>query len=201
MTAFRAGERHGVRTRCPKALAQAATLASQRESGTLIAHSGDGKGKSSAAFGLAARALGHGMRVGVVQFIRGNAESGEAIFFRRQPGVTWHVMGERLTGKAQGDVADADMALSAWEQAAALLSDPDVGVVILDELNVVLQYGHLDASAVLRDISARPPMQHVIVTGRGVRQELVDAADTVTDMRLVKHAFSAGIRAMPGVEY
>lgn len=191
----------GLRTACPKAAARAQMIAAQRESGVFIVHSGDGKGKSTAAFGLLARALGHGMRAGVVQFSGAGTETGEAAFFRHQPGVIWHTLATAGECAPEGGAGKAGLVLRAWERAVALLRDPAIGVVILDELNIALRDGFLDAAAVLQHIAARPPMQHVVVTGRAALPQLVDAADTVTDMGLVKHGFSAGIRAMPGVEY
>lgn len=163
--------------------------------------SGNGKGKSTAAFGLAARALGHEMRIAVIQFIQGYADTGEARFFRGQPGVDWYVMGEETTAEIRSPHENMACARSAWERARRFLSDETIGLVILDELNAVLNHGDLDADTVLRDIAARPSLQHVIVTGRSALPVVIDAADTVTHMRLTKHAFDAGIRAMPGMEF
>ena len=175
--------------------------AGQVERGVLVVNTGNGKGKSSAGFGVVARALGHGMKVGVVQFIKGRSDTGEEAFFRRQSDVQWHVMGEGFTWETQDRARDVATAEAGWAQARALLSDPAIGLVVLDELNIALKYGYLDAHAVLADIAARPPMQHVIVTGRAAPPELIEAADTVTDMTLVKHAFKAGVKAMPGLEW
>ena len=175
--------------------------AAQAERGVLLVNTGNGKGKSSAGFGLVARALGHGMKVGVVQFIKGRSDTGEEAFFRTQPGVTWHVMGEGFTWETQDRARDVATAEAAWAVAREMLQNPEVGLVVLDELNIALKYQYLDVDRVLADLRARPPMQHVVVTGRGAPPALVEAADTVTDMTPVKHAFAAGVKAMPGMEW
>ncbi len=168
--------------------------------GVVVVNTGNGKGKSSAAFGMVARALGHGMRVGVVQFIKGSFSTGEETFFRRFPEVSYHVMGEGYTWETQDRERDIATAGHAWEQALAFLTDPAFDLVVLDEINIALKMGYLDVQAVLAALRARPPMQHVVLTGRGARQEIIDYADTVTEMRDVKHAFRAGIQAQAGVE-
>ena len=194
-------QRHEARMKRKKDVVDQSIAAAQVERGVLVVNTGNGKGKSSAGFGVVARALGHGMKVGVVQFIKGRSDTGEEAFFRRQPDVQWHVMGEGFTWETQDRARDVATAEAGWAQARALLSDPAIGLVVLDELNIALKYGYLDVHAVLADIAARPPMQHVIVTGRAAPPELIDAADTVTDMTLVKHAFKAGVKAMPGLEW
>lgn len=194
-------QRHEARMKRKKDVVDRSIAAAQVERGVLVVNTGNGKGKSSAGFGVVARALGHGMKVGVVQFIKGRSDTGEEAFFRRQPDVQWHVMGEGFTWETQDRARDVATAEAGWAQARALLSDPAIGLVVLDELNIALKYGYLDVHAVLADIAARPPMQHVIVTGRAAPPELIEAADTVTDMTLVKHAFKAGVKAMPGLEW
>lgn len=171
------------------------------EKGLLIVVTGPGKGKTTAAFGMALRAIGHGMQVGVVQFIKGRSDTGEEAFFRTQPGVRWHVMGEGFTWETQDRARDVASAEAAWALAREMLQNPEVGLVVLDELNIALKYQYLDVERVLADLRARPPMQHVVVTGRGAPPALVEAADTVTDMTPVKHAFAAGVKAMPGMEW
>ncbi|NMG30114.1 cob(I)yrinic acid a,c-diamide adenosyltransferase [Aromatoleum evansii] len=193
--------RHAERMQRKKAVVDEKIAAAQIERGVLLVNTGNGKGKSSAAFGVVARALGHGMQVGVVQFIKGRSDTGEEAFFRRQPGVVWHVMGEGFTWDTQDRARDVAAAEAAWEQARTLLRDPAIGLVVLDELNIALKYRYLDVNTVVADLHARPGHQHVIVTGRAAPPELVEAADTVTDMGLVKHAFAAGVRAMPGLEF
>ena len=148
-----------------------------------------------------ARALGHGLSAGVVQFVKGRSDTGEEAFFRRQPGVSWHVMGDGFTWDTQNRAADIASAQEGWAQARAFLRDPSVGIVILDELNIVLKYAYLDLAEVIADIQARPAHQHVVVTGRAAPDALIDVADTVTDMGATKHAFKAGIAAQPGVEF
>lgn len=193
--------RHNERMARKKAVVDEKIAAAQVERGVLLVNTGNGKGKSSAGFGLVARALGHGMQVGVVQFIKGRSDTGEEAFYRRQPGVAWHVSGEGFTWETQDRARDVATAEAAWEVARGLLRDPAIGLVVLDELNIALKYRYLDVDKVIADLRARPPMQHVVVTGRAAPAELVDAADTVTDMTVVKHAFAAGVKAMPGLEW
>ena len=193
--------RHAERMQRKKAVVDEKIAAAQNERGVLLVNTGNGKGKSSAAFGVVARALGHGMKVGVVQFIKGRSDTREEAFFRRQPDVVWHVMGEGFTWDTQDRARDVATAEAAWEQARALLRDPAIGLVVLDELNIALKYRYLEGETVVADLRARPAHQHVIVTGRAAPPELIEAADTVTDMGLVKHAFAAGVKAMPGLEF
>lgn len=193
--------RHNARMVRKKDVVDDRIAAAQAERGVLLVNTGNGKGKSSAGFGLVARALGHGMRVGVVQFIKGRSDTGEEAFFRTQPGVSWHVMGEGFTWETQDRARDVAAAEAAWAVAREMLQNPGFGLVVLDELNIALKYQYLDVDRVIADLHARPPMQHVVVTGRGAPPALVEAADTVTDMTPVKHAFAAGVKAMPGMEW
>ena len=194
--------RHNARMVRKKDVVDDRIAAAQAERGVLLVNTGNGKGKSSAGFGLVARALGHGMRVGVVQFIKGRRDNGEQLFFKRFPDeVRYHVMGEGFTWETQDRQRDIAKAREAWAVAAELLSDPEIGLVVLDELNIALKYGYLELAPVLADIESRPLLQHVVVTGRGAPPALVEAADTVTDMTPVKHAFAAGVKAMPGMEW
>lgn len=194
--------RHGVRMQRKKAVVDAGIAAAQIERGVLVVNTGNGKGKSSSGFGMVARALGHGMRVGIVQFIKGAIPTGEERFFRRFPDeVVFHVMGEGYTWETQDRSRDIAKAEAAWEQARELLRDPSIGLVLLDELNIALKSHYLDIAVVLADLAARVPNQHVVVTGRGAPPELIAAADTVTDMALVKHAYAAGVKAQPGIEW
>ncbi|PTU75978.1 cob(I)yrinic acid a,c-diamide adenosyltransferase [Pseudomonas mangrovi] len=194
--------RHAARMQRKKALIDQKIAEAQDEYGLLLVHSGNGKGKSSSAFGMLARALGHGMRCGVVQFIKGAASTGEETFFRRFPDeVSYHVMGEGFTWETQDRQRDIAKASEAWAVARQLLSDESIGLVILDELNIALKHGYLQLEPVLADIQARPLNQHVVVTGRGAPAALIEAADTVTEMTLVKHAFKAGVKAQKGVEF
>ena len=194
--------RHKARMQRKKAVIDEKIAEAQDEYGLLLVHTGNGKGKSSSAFGMVARALGHGMKVGVVQFIKGAASTGEENFFRRFPDeVRYHVMGEGFTWEIQDRQRDIAKAREAWAVAAELLGDPEIGLVVLDELNIALKYGYLDLDPVLADIESRPMLQHVVVTGRGAPPKLIEAADTVTEMSLVKHAFKAGVKAQKGVEF
>ena len=176
---------------------EAATVAR----GVLVVHTGNGKGKSTAAFGVLARALGHGQRAAVVQFVKGRSDTGEEAFFRRQTGVTWHTGGEGFTWETQNKARDAAAAQAAWAVACQHLADPAINLVILDEFTYAFKYQWLDLDAVCAALRARPPMQHVIITGRGAPPALRELADTVSDIGMEKHAFQAGIQAMPGLEW
>jgi cob(I)alamin adenosyltransferase len=195
-------ERHRVRMERKKAIIDAKIAAADKAIGIIIVNNGNGKGKSSSGLGMVMRAMGHGMKVGVVQFIKGALETGEEKFLRRFPDeVQFHAMGEGYTWNTQNRERDIEKALLAWEQAKIFLSDPAIGLVLLDELNIALKYRYLDVDVVIADLLARPVMQHVVVTGRGAPQELIDIADTVTEMAVVKHAFKAGIGAQAGTEW
>lgn len=184
--------------------AQDAEVASKTiaEKGLLIVHTGAGKGKSTAAFGLALRALGYGWRVGVVQFIKGAWESGERRALERFADlVECHAMGEGFTWETQDRARDVAAAGRAWDKACAMLDDPDVRLVVLDELNIALRYDYLPLDEVLARLGARRVDQHVIVTGRNAKPEMIAAADLVTDMTPVKHHFAAGVKAQQGIEF
>jgi cob(I)alamin adenosyltransferase len=173
----------------------------QEERGVLVINTGNGKGKSSSAFGVVARALGHGLKVGVVQFVKGRSDTGEEAFFRQQPNVAWHVGGEGFTWETQDKERDAKAAQAAWEIACSHLDNPEIGLVVLDEMTYAFKYNWLDLDAVITKLLGRPQMQHVIITGRGAPQALRDAADTVSEIGNEKHAFQSGIKAMPGLEF
>jgi len=192
---------HEQRMQKKKAVIDEKIAAAQEQRGVLVVNTGNGKGKSSAAFGVVARALGHGLKVGVVQFVKGRSDTGEEAFFRRQPGVVWHVGGEGYTWETQDKERDARAAQAAWEVASGHLADPEIGLVVLDEMTYAFKYGWLDLDTVIARLLARPLMQHVIITGRAAPQALRDAADTVSDIGMEKHAFQSGIQAMPGLEF
>jgi cob(I)alamin adenosyltransferase len=195
-------ERHRQRMERKKAIIDAKIASAQKEIGIIVVNTGNGKGKSSSGFGMAIRALGHGMKVGVVQFIKGAMSTGEETFLRRFPDeVSFHVMGEGYTWETQNRERDVEKAQLAWQQALVFLRDPTVGLVLLDELNIALKYGYLDVHTVIADLLERPEMQHVVITGRAAPAELVAIADTVTEMNVVKHAFKAGIAAQAGTEW
>ncbi|GCB03818.1 cob(I)yrinic acid a,c-diamide adenosyltransferase [Ralstonia sp. SET104] len=194
-------ERHRSRMQRKKAVVDAKIAAATDVRGVLLVNTGNGKGKSSSGFGMVIRAMGHDMQVGVVQFIKGAIPTGEERFLRRFPEqCAFYVMGEGYTWETQDRTRDIEKAQAAWACARELLNDPSIGLVLLDELNIALKYNYLDVQTVLADLRARPPAQHVVITGRGAPPELIEAADTVTDMALVKHAFAQGIQAQPGVE-
>lgn len=192
--------RHRDRMQRKKQAIDAAIARADRDQGLLLVLTGNGKGKSSSAFGMVARALGHGLQVGIAQFIKGCQDTGEEAFFRRQPGVTWLVLGEGFTWETQDRARDAETAQRGWTQARTLLRDPALGLVVLDELTYPLKYGWLDISEVLTDIAARPAGQHVVITGRGAPEALCEAADTLTQMANIRHAFRAGIKAQRGID-
>jgi len=194
------GEAHRLRMARKKAVVDEKIAQANQERGVIVVATGNGKGKSTSGFGMAARALGHGMQVGIVQFIKGSFSTGEEAFFRRFPEVRYHVMGEGYTWETQDRDRDIEKARAAWDKAAAMLRDASINLVFLDELNIVLKLGYLPISQVIDILQPRPPMQHVVITGRGAPPELVEVADTVTEMRPIKHAFDAGVRAQKGVE-
>jgi cob(I)alamin adenosyltransferase len=195
-------ERHRVKMAKRKAVQDAEVAQKTIEKGLLIVHTGTGKGKSTAAFGLALRMLGRGHRIGVVQFIKGGwhtAERDALAQFGDQ--VVWHTMGEGFTWETQDRARDVAAAERAWAKALELMADPGLSLVILDELNIALRYDYLDLTAVIAALTGRRQGLHVVVTGRNAKPELVAAADLVTEMTLVKHHFAAGVKAQPGIEF
>jgi cob(I)alamin adenosyltransferase len=195
-------ERHRAKMAKRKAVQDAEVADKTIEKGLLIVHTGTGKGKSTAAFGLALRMLGRGHRVGVVQFIKGawhTAERDALARFGDQ--VAWYTMGEGFTWETQDLKRDIAAAESAWAKGRELMADASFGLVILDELNIALRYEYLDLGAVVATLVARRPRLHIVVTGRNAKPELVAAADLVTEMTLVKHHFAAGVKAQPGIEF
>lgn len=173
-----------------------------REKGLIIVHTGAGKGKTTAALGLAFRALGQGMKVGVVQFIKGAIPTGEAALARKlAPLLEMHTMGDGFTWNTQDREADVASARKAWEQAVRLLRDPSFGMVILDELNIVLKYDYLPLPEVLDELRRKREMLHVVITGRNAREELLELADLVTEMKLIKHPYKEGVKPQAGVEF
>jgi cob(I)alamin adenosyltransferase len=196
-------ERHKAKMAKRKA-AQDAEVAAKpiREKGLLIVHTGPGKGKSTAAFGLALRALGRGWRVGVVQFIKGAWSTGErAAFERFGEQMVWRTMGEGFTWETQDRPRDVAAAAAAWSAAEALMADPAIRLIVLDELNIALRYEYLPLRETVAALAARRPDLHIVVTGRNAKPELIEAADLVTEMTLVKHHFAAGVRAQEGIEF
>ena len=170
------------------------------DQGILLVNTGPGKGKSSAGFGVVARALGHDTEVAVIQFIKGSFSTGEEAFFRRQENLHYHVMGDGFSRETQDRDQDQHSAEIAWQLACDYLQTETIGLVMLDELNIVLKRDLLPLDSVLSALRQRPAMQHVIVTGRNAPAELIEIADTVTEMKPIKHVFAAGIRAQHGME-
>src|SRR5712692_9430839 len=172
------------------------------ERGLLIVHTGKGKGKSTAAFGMVLRCLGHGMRVGIVQFVKGVWSTGERIALERFDDlVSCRAMGEGFTWDTQDRARDIAAARAAWETAKGMVSDPSYRLVLLDELNIVLRYDYLPLDEVVTVLKAKPRDLHVVVTGRNAPPALIEAADLVTEMTLVKHPFRAGVKAQKGIEF
>jgi cob(I)alamin adenosyltransferase len=195
-------ERHRAKMIKRKAVQDAEVAGKTKEKGLLIVHTGAGKGKSTAAFGLALRMLGRGHKVGVVQFIKGawhSAERDALAAFADQ--VSWHTMGEGFTWETQDRARDVAAAEKAWAKAQELMADPAFALVILDELNIALRYDYLDFASVLAALATRRDGLHVVITGRNAKPELIAAADLVTEMALVKHHFAAGVKAQPGIEF
>ena len=194
--------RHAEKMRRKKEARDKIIATKTTEKGLLIVHTGKGKGKSTAAFGLVFRALGNGMNVGVVQFVKGKWETGErAALDRFGEQVSINTMGEGFTWETQDRQRDISAARAAWEKAKALIADDRHQVVLLDELNIVLRYDYLDVGEVLDVLNAKPEMKHVIVTGRNAKDELIEAADLVTDMTQIKHPFRSGVKAQRGIEF
>jgi cob(I)alamin adenosyltransferase len=170
--------------------------------GLLIVNTGPGKGKSTAAFGLVLRALGHGWRVGVVQFVKGAWDTGERRALEKfSDHMSWHTMGEGFTWETQDRARDIEAATRAWNKARELMADDSIKLLVLDELNIALRYDYLPLDEVIAVLRARRPDLHVIVTGRNAKKELIDAADLVTEMTAVKHHFAAGVKAQAGIEF
>lgn len=195
-------DRHKAKMAKRKAVQDAEVASKTIEKGLLVVNTGPGKGKTTAAFGLALRMLGHGKRVGVVQFIKGGWHTGEkdafAAFGDR---IVWHTMGEGFTWETQDRERDVAAAGRAWEKAKELMADPSISLVVLDELNIALRYEYLDLDKVVAALQARRPDLHVVVTGRNAKPALIEAADLVTEMGQTKHHFAAGVKAQQGIEF
>ena len=172
-----------------------------KDKGLLVVLTGNGKGKSSSAFGMLARSVGHGLRCGVVQFIKGLWDCGEQKLFEDNPFVEFHVMKTGFTWETQDREKDIAAAEKTWENAAALLVNEEINVVILDELTYMLTYGYLDKEMVFEALKNRPTYQHVVITGRNAANEIVKLADTVSEVADTKHAFNAGIKVQKGIDY
>jgi cob(I)alamin adenosyltransferase len=196
------GDRHKQKMAHRKAV-QDAEVASKTilEKGLLIVHTGPGKGKSTAAFGLVLRALGHGWKVGVVQFVKGAWNTGERRILERFDRVSWHTMGEGFTWETQDRARDIAAATRAWDKARELMADTSIRLIVLDELSIALRYDYLPLADVIAALGERRGDLNIVVTGRNAKPELIEIADLVTEMALVKHHFAAGVRAQAGIEF
>ncbi|WDF74483.1 cob(I)yrinic acid a,c-diamide adenosyltransferase [Novosphingobium sp. KACC 22771] len=194
--------RHADKMRKKQAARETIMATKTREKGLLIVHTGKGKGKTSAALGMVVRAIGHGMKVGVVQFVKGAMTTGEKAVFDTFPdNVEFKPMGEGFTWNTQDRSRDIATTRTAWDEVKRMIADPAYDMVLADELNIVLRYDYLPLDEVLEVLAAKPEMQHVIVTGRNAPDALIEAADLVTDMTMVKHPFRSGIKAQAGIEF
>ncbi|MBL1457444.1 cob(I)yrinic acid a,c-diamide adenosyltransferase [Methylophaga sp.] len=201
MTDSEKSQRHKDRMQRHKEVVDQKIQKATKDKGLLLCITGNGKGKSSSGFGMIARALGHDMKVGIVQFIKGAMSTGEEAFYRRFPEqVSYHVVGDGFTWDTQNLEQDKASAEAGWDIVKKMLQDESINVVLLDELNIVLKMKYLDTDKVIADLAARPAMQHVIITGRGAPDSIIEAADTVSRIEDVKHAFRDGIRAQKGIE-
>lgn len=194
--------RHNARMKRKQVIQNAKVATKTDEKGLLIVHTGAGKGKSTAAFGMVARAMGHGMKVGVVQFVKGAMTTGEKVVFDAFPDlVEFKPMGEGFTWDTQDRARDVEVTRIAWNEVRRMIQDPSYAMVVADELNIVLRYNYLPLDEVLDILASRPPMKHVVVTGRNAPVALIEAADLVTEMTAVKHPFRAGVKAQAGIEF
>ena len=200
MTDLDKNQRHQQRMARKKAIIDAAIARADQDKGLLLVLTGNGKGKSSSAFGMIGRSLGHGMKVGVCQFLKSRTDTGEEAFFSRDPLVEWHVLGDGFTWDTQNREQDIATAERGWQVAERMLNDSSFELVVLDELTYLLSYGYLDTDKVLDTLAARPPLQHVVVTGRAASRELCELADTVSEIADIKHAYRSGIRAQKGID-
>ena len=194
--------RHATKMAKKKAARDKILATKTEERGLLIVNTGKGKGKSTAAFGMVFRAIGHGFNVGIVQFVKGSWETGERDILENYPEqVTIKAMGEGFTWETQDRARDIASAKAAWEEAKIMIADPDIKMVLLDELNIVLRYDYLELAEVLEVLGNKPEDKHVIVTGRNAKDELIEIADLVTEMELIKHPFRSGVKAQAGIEF
>ena len=202
MTESAEDARHKAKMENRKAVQDAEVASKTVEKGLLIVHTGKGKGKSTAALGMVMRAIGHGFKVGIVQFVKGKWETGERVVLERfADQVTINTMGEGFTWETQSRERDIAAARAAWTQAVSLIRNPEIKMVLLDELNIVLRYDYLPLQEVLEVLRDKPEDKHVIVTGRNAKDELLEIADLVTEMTMVKHPFREGVKAQAGVEF
>jgi len=194
-------KRHQQRMQRKKQVIDARVAQANIEQGVVILLKGTGKGKSSSAFGMVVRALGHGMRVGVIQFIKGKQATGERLFLQDHPAIDYHVMGTGFTWETQDQQTDRVAAEAAWTHAEKLLQDASLNLILFDEITYMFKYGYLPTDKVITAINGRPKMQNIILTGRTAPEEIEALADTVSEIKNIKHAFAAGIKAQKGIEW
>ncbi|WP_447957693.1 cob(I)yrinic acid a,c-diamide adenosyltransferase [Vreelandella sp. EE7] len=194
-------ERHQNRMQRKKEVVDERISQATEERGVLILLKGNGKGKSSSALGTLARSLGHGQQGAVIQFIKGRRETGEYLFFRDHPRLEWHIMGQGFTWETQDRARDVKAAQAAWHVAKGLLENPDVDIIVLDEMSYMFKYGYLDVAPVVEALQSRPAHQNVIITGRTMATPLQEIADTISVVQDERHAFRAGVKAQKGIEY
>ena len=195
-------ERHAEKMSKKKAARNKIMATKTKTGGLLVVHTGKGKGKSTAAFGMVCRGIGHGMRVGIVQFVKGKWESGEKkVLEAFTDQVTIHTMGEGFTWDTQDLDRDIAAAQAAWNQAKVMMADPSYSMVLMDELNIVLRYDYLPIDEVVETLKSKREELHVIVTGRNAKDPLIEAADLVTEMTMIKHPFRSGFKAQAGIEF
>ncbi len=195
-------QQHKKRMQHKKHVKDSQIASAQIDKGVILVLTGNGKGKSSSGFGMVARALGQDLKIGVVQYIKGKFSTGEEKFYRRFPEeIQYYVMGEGFTWETQDKQRDIAAAQKAWQQSCLFLTDESIDVVLLDELNIALKHRYIDIDEVVQKLQQRPKMQHVIVTGRAAPEKLINIADTVTEMNVIKHAYKNGIKAQKGIEF
>lgn len=194
-------ERYQQRQVKKKEIVDAKIAQAQEERGIIIVLTGNGKGKSSSAFGTMARMVGHGKRVAVVQFTKGRDETGEYKFFKDHPSIDWHVMGHGFTWEVQDFDRDSEAAQAAWAIGEKLLADASYDMVIFDEMSYSIRYKHMPIEPVIEALKSRPHDQHVMITGRGMPKEILEIADTISEVRDERHAFHLGVKAQAGIEY
>lgn len=194
-------QRHNERMKRTKEIVDKRIADAQQEQGVFILLTGNGKGKSSSAFGMVARSLGHGQKVGVIQFVKGRMETGEQNFFTQQDQVDFHVMGDGFTWETQDRDKDKASAKAAWTVAKKMLQDESYHLIVMDEMTYMFKYDYLDLDDIIQTIEQRPKMQNIVITGRGAKKQLKQVADTVSVILDEKHAFKAGIKAQKGIEW
>lgn len=193
-------QRHKNRMEKKKSVIDESISKADKSKGLLLVLTGNGKGKSSSAFGMVARALGHGMKVGVCQFIKSRTDTGEEAFFSQQQNCDWHVLGDGFTWDTQNREKDIATSEKGWQIAQSMLQNPKYDLIVLDELTYLLNYNYLDSETVIANIQSRPEMQHVVVTGRAASKDLCELADTVSELADIKHAYRDGIKAQKGID-